>query len=78
MSESKRAILARRARFVAAALAATLPVAGCEKDKPPKDDESAEPMACLKVAVEPGGGGKGGKGGSEVDAGAPETGPVKK
>ncbi len=76
MSESKKTILARRARFVAAALAAaTLPLAGCEKDKPKKDDDSAEPMACLKVAVEPGGG-KGGKG--SVDAGVPDAAPDKK
>ncbi|MBI2394558.1 MAG: hypothetical protein HYV09_33620 [Deltaproteobacteria bacterium] len=50
MQRSRKAILERRARFVAAAMAATLPVAGCDKDRPRHDEEVVEPQVCLKIA----------------------------
>jgi hypothetical protein len=50
---TRRAILARRARFLAAALAATFPAEGCDDSakvclKPTYDDQT-EPQACLKT-----------------------------
>jgi len=68
--DPRKAILARRARFVAAALAAALPVAGCDKKAPKPDDDTVQPQACLKIAVEPGGDGKHGK---TADAGVPDA-----
>jgi hypothetical protein len=61
--DAKKAILARRARFVAAALALT--AAGCDKKKPPPhpclsppintlpQECLAVPQACLKAHVPP-------------------------
>lgn len=58
MSETRRRILARRAGFIATALAAALPDAGCKKEPPPEEDV-VHPNACLKVGSSSGG--KGGK-----------------
>jgi hypothetical protein len=56
---TRKAILARRARFVAAAMVG-IGVAGCEKPQPclsmdrkPTTDETIEPRACLKVGKPP-------------------------
>lgn len=66
--DPRRTILARRARFLAAALVGVTPI-GCEKDKPKVEDEEARPQACLKVAE--GGGGKHGPRDAGPEVGAP-------
>ncbi len=51
--DQRRAILARRAKFLAAAIATTLPATACEKDKPKTEEPEARPQACLKTAEGP-------------------------
>lgn len=50
MHRSRKVILERRARFVAAAIAATIPAAGCDKDRPRHEEDVVEPQVCLKIA----------------------------
>jgi len=75
MTDAKKAILARRARFLAAAMAGAA-VAACDKPRaclePPLASSApispAEPQVCLKMAVPPRDAGDGDASTASVDA----------
>ena len=76
--DPRRTILARRAKFLAAALATTLPAAACEKDKPKTEDPEARPQACLKTVEGPSDDKHSGKYAPVADTGAPDAKPDAK
>jgi hypothetical protein len=83
--DAKRAILARRARFVAAAMMGA-GLASCEREPPPVPclsvaivpPDAAPPQPCLSIAVlTPPPDGTGTTIGGGADAGSPDAGDVK-